>query len=88
MQLGRLPGRSGLGPRNPCICGDFSNTSKRDQEAYAIQIPPQDQTWVSSQVLISTSKPRALTFFVQAQLADPGSSVALRDKSGALQYLG
>ena len=25
MQLGRLPGTSGLGPRNPCICGDFSN---------------------------------------------------------------
>ena len=25
---------------------------------------------------------------VQARLADPGSSVALRDKSGAVQYLG
>jgi hypothetical protein len=25
---------------------------------------------------------------VQVQLADPGSSVALRDKSGAVQYLG
>ena len=25
---------------------------------------------------------------VQVQLADPGSSVALRDKSGAIQYLG
>ena len=29
MQLGRLPGTSGLGPRNPCICGDFSNTLLR-----------------------------------------------------------
>ena len=25
---------------------------------------------------------------LQVQLADPGSSVALRDKSGAVQYLG
>ena len=25
---------------------------------------------------------------VQVQLADPGSSVELRDKSGAVQYLG
>ena len=27
-------------------------------------------------------------YALQVQLADPGSSVALRDKSGAVQYLG
>jgi glyoxylase-like metal-dependent hydrolase (beta-lactamase superfamily II) len=43
MQLGRLPGTSGLGPRNPCICGDFSKTPSYadrlwDLNGYAIRL--------------------------------------------------
>ena len=35
----------------------------RHHEAYAVQNPPQDETWLSDHVLISASKPRMLMFF-------------------------